>query len=350
MLKSIKTIASVTILVVLILATVGFCYAFPHKVQTAKKILKAYYYVYQGDKEYSKQNLVGAINNYHIALNYYPAHTKANYNLANIYAVYEDYFSALDYYEKALKYNPKYMNARIALGILLSEKFFEYDRAINEYKKAIELAPFNIEIPMIYNNKKFIQHNKSAAYHNMGLAYKWKSLVYGQDNIEIRTSLQNAVEAYRSAIKYDEKFYDSYFNLALSLHLLGEQQEAQKAYCKCLTMREFDYDVHYNLAILLREQNNYLDAILELEKAALIVDSDSDGFKTRYIYDVLNETSAKLYAQEKYTNLKERLNKDPIRSYTPTFVNGKIVASEELDNAIVKNMKTCVACKDYKFD
>lgn len=350
MLKFIKSTASKIILVILVLLMTAFCYAFPHKVQTANNILKSYHYVMKGDKQYAKQDLVGAINYYQLALNLYPAHTKANYNLANIFAVYEDYISALDYYEKALKYNPKYMNARIALGILLSEKFYEYDRAIKEYQTAINLAPFNVNIPFIYNNTKFVSYNKSVAYYNMGLAYKWKSMVFGQDNLEIRKSLKNAAKSYKKAIKYNKNSYDSYFNLALSLHLLSDYEEAQKAYCKCLSMREFDYDVHYNLAILLREQNNYLDAILELEKAALIVDADSDGFKTRYIFDVLNETASKLYAQEEYSNLKERLNKDPIRSYTPTFVNGKIVASEELDKAIVKNMKTCSACENYKFD
>ena len=100
----------------------------------------------------------------------------------------------------------------------------------------------------------------------MGLAYKWKSLVYGTDPIEARVSLQNAVKAYKNAIKLQKSSYDSYFNLALTLHLLGDIEEAKKVYCKCINMRPFDYDVHYNLAVLLREEKNYFDAILELEK------------------------------------------------------------------------------------
>ena len=347
MLKFIRSTAIIIIILILILAAAAFCYAFPHKVKTAAKIVKSYYYVYQGDKKYSKQDLIGAIDCYKLALSIYPEHSKANYNLANIFAVYEDYDSSLEYYEEALKYKNNFMNARIALGILLSERFFEYDRAIKEYKTAIELAPLFINIPFIYNNKDYVIYNKSAAFYNMGLAYKWKSLIYGQDPIEVRTNLQNSIKAYKESIKLMKNSYDPYFNLALSLHLLGDYDEAKKVYCKCINMRPFDYDVHYNLAVLLREQHNYLDAILELEKAALIVDSEGDGFKTRYIYDVLNETSQKLYAQEDYSVLKERLDKDPIRSYEPTFVNGKIVASEELDKAILKNMRSCDACRDY---
>ncbi len=346
MLKFIRSTAMKIILLVLVIAIAGFCWAFPHKVKTAINVIKAFHLVHKGDKAYSKHDHVGAINHYKLALSLYPGHSKAAYNLANIFAVYEDYTSSLEYYEQALRYNPNFMNARITLGLLLAEKFFEYDRAIKEYKIAIERAPLIINIPLIYNNKDYVVSNKSISYYNMGIAHKWKSLVYGQDPLNARINLQESVRAYKSSVKLDKDFYEAYFNMALSHHLLGEHEAAKKVYCKCINMRPFDYDVHYNLAILLREQHNYLDAILELEKAALIVDSDGDGFKTRYIYDVLSETSKKLYAQEDYAVLKERLDKDPMRGYHPTFINGKIVASEELDKAILKNMRTCDACNE----
>ena len=346
MLKFIRSTAVRIIFLVFFIIGIALCIKFPHKVITAKNIVVSYWYVYKGDKHYRHKELIEAINDYRKALEYYKYHAKANYNLANILAVYEDYISALDYYQHAVDYKPKFMNARIALGILLSEKFYEYDRAISEYQTAIDKAPFRIiDIPLIYKNKDYVHYNKAVAYYNMGLAYKWKSLVYGQEKEETRASLKNAVKSYENAIKIEKQMYDAYFNLALALHLLGDFNEAKKYYCKCINMRPFDYDAHYNMAILLREQNNFLDAILELEKAALIIDAEGDGFKTRYIYDVLNETSAKLYAQDDFAQLKEKLDNDPIRSYEPTFVNGKIVASEELDKAMLKNMRTCGACK-----
>ena len=350
MLKFIRSTAMKIIILVLILTMVAFYFAFPKKVQTAKNVVKAYYYVYQGDKEYKKKNLFGAINYYKAALSYYPAHANGNYNLANIFAVYEDYINSLTYYEKAVLYKPSFMNARIALGILLAEHFYEYDRAIKEYDTAIKKAPFIIKIPLIYNNTEYVKFNKAVAYYNMGLAYKWKSLVYGQEPLEIKTSLQNAVKSYKNSLKYDKNNYDTYFNLALSLQLLGKNSDAKMVYCKCINMRPFDYDAHYNLAILLREERSFLDAMLELEKAALIVDSEGDGYKTRYIYDVLIETSAKLHAQDNYNELKEELDNSPLNSYEPTFVNGKIVATEELDKAMLHNMKTCNACKNFNID
>ena len=94
-------------------------------------------------------------------------------------------------------------------------------------------------------------------------------------------------------------------------------------------------------AILFRQQKNYLDALLELEKAALIVDSGGNGYRARYIYDVLNETSQKLHSQPNYEYLKEKLNKESINNDNPAFINGKIVSSKELDDAMVKNLKSC---------
>ena len=345
MFKFIRKTAWLVALFILVAAFAAFCIKFPHKVATAKNIAYSYYYVYKGDKAYKEKNLIGAINNYKMALNYYPKHAKGNYNLANIFAVYEDYISALEYYEYAIKYKPDFINARIALGILLSEKFYEYDRAIREYQTSIDEAPFRIEIPFVYKNEDYISYNKAVAYYNMGLAYKWKSLIYGQTKYEIQKNLKKASESYKNAIKIKKDMYDAYFNLALSLHLSGDLDEAKKYYCKCINMRPLDYDAHYNMAVLLREQKNFLDAILELEKAALIIDAEGDGFKTRYIYDVLNETSSRLYSQEDYSVIKEKLDDNPIISYHPTFVNGKIVSSEELDRAMLKNLRTCSACR-----
>ena len=148
MLKFIRSTSLKVICLILVLVCVGFCFAFPHKVDTAKNMLIAFYFIQKGDKQYANQDLIGAINYYQRALAHYPYHAKANYNLANILAVYEDYISALNYYEKAVLYKPKFMNARIALGILLSEHFFEYDRAIKEYDTSIKNAPFTASLSL----------------------------------------------------------------------------------------------------------------------------------------------------------------------------------------------------------
>ena len=64
MLKFIRSTAMKIIILILILAAAAFCFAFPHKVKTAAKIVKSYYYVYKGDQKYSHQDLIGAIDCY----------------------------------------------------------------------------------------------------------------------------------------------------------------------------------------------------------------------------------------------------------------------------------------------
>jgi tetratricopeptide (TPR) repeat protein len=327
--------------------------------------------VYEGDKEYRRQNLFGAIRYYEKALKLNPKHANAAYNLGNLYSVYEDYQNALDSYNQALKYRPKYVNARIAKGILLSQKFYEFVGAIKEYQQAIDDMPGKMNIFLIYNNYQYVKYNKAVAYYNMGLAYKYLSLLYGENKEANKANLEKSVEAYKNALKYiDDKtnvskknkdnetdnfhIEDAYFNLALDYHLLHtldtknkyetsreNYRFAKDNYCKCIYISPFDYSAHYNLAILFKQQKNYFDAVLELEKAALIVDSSGNGYRAKYIYDVLNETSQKLHSQPNYEYLREKLDKNPISNYQPTFVNGKIVSSEELDKAMLKNLRSC---------
>ena len=371
MLKIIKSTAFKLTTLILIGAAIAFCFLFPHKIVTAKNILKSYYIVYEGDRAYKHQNLFGAIKYYEYALKLNPRHANAAYNLGNLYAVYEDYQNALASYNQALRYRPKYINARIAKGILLSQKFYEFAGAIKEYQQAIDDMPHKLNIFLIYNNYQYVKYNKAVAYYNMGLAYKYLSLLYGENKEGSKAYLEKSVEAYKNALKYvsnkksnekkknDErkgKFQteDIYFNLALDYQLLhtidaknkyetsnDNYRFAKENYCKCIYISPFDYSAHYNLAILFKQQKNYFDALLELEKAALIVDSGGNGYRARYIYDVLNETSQKLHSQSNYEYLKEKLDKDPVRNYQPTFVNGKIVSSEELDKAMLKNLRKC---------
>ncbi len=365
MLRFIKSTTFILITLILIGAALAFCFLFPHKLITAKNILKSYCLVYEGDKAYRHQNLFGAIKYYETALRLNPRHANAAYNLGNLYAVYEDYQNALASYNQALKYRPKYINARIAKGILLSQRFYEFAGAIKEYQQAIDDMPNDLNIFLIYNNIQYVKYNKAVAYYNMGLAYKYLSLLYGENKEGNKANLEKSVEAYKNALKYANslkkndkesnfQMEDVYFNLALDYHLLHtidtrDKYETSKKnyrlakdnYCKCIYISPFDYSAHYNLAILFKQQKNYFDALLELEKAALIVDSNGHGYRARYIYDVLNETSQKLHSQPNYEYLKEKLDKDPVVNYQPAFVNGKIVSSEELDKAMLKNLRSC---------
>ena len=134
-----------------------------------------FYYVNKGDKAYRKENYQKAIDYYKIA----PGHSRASCNLGNIYVSFENYYEAVNAYENALRFSPNFLVCRMDLGIILSEKMADYDKAIQEYGRIINSNPFTVNIPYIYNNKEMTQTNKGLAYYNMGLAYRGKAVYMG---------------------------------------------------------------------------------------------------------------------------------------------------------------------------
>ncbi len=304
--------------------------------QTWDKI-QSFYYVYLGDKAYKKHQPQNAINNYTKALSLYSKHTKARYNLANLYVAYEDYYSAIENYQKTLELKPDFTVARIDYAIVLAEATFNYDRAIEEYKKAIEIKPKWIYIPFIEDDKKTYKRNQGIAYYNEGLAWRGKSLMFAQDRNKYSKYLENAIEAYSNALN-SIKDYDVYYNLGIANQLLKRNYAAGKNYCTAIEMEPMNYEAHYNLAILLNSMRNYKDSIEEFKKAGLLLSSKGDGNKTRYIFDVLNTVYQKLAQDPEY---KDTLFDMSNNEGKVTYIDGKIVLSEEFDKAMLDNFKTC---------
>lgn len=305
------------------------------------------YYVYKGDKAYKKLKLQKAIDYYNQGLRLYPEHYEAWYNLGNIYVVYEDYYSAVDAYENSIQYNPKFIMARMNYGIISAEKLGDFDGAISQYQEIINTKRHLLSIPFVYSNRKSYKINKGLAYYNMGLAYRQKSIYLNDDFENQSVYLQDAIEAYKKAIKYLKKDYDTRYNLALAYHLLGDTRQAGLNYCKAIEISPMNYEAHYNLAILLRRMKYYKEALSELEKATTLI-SSSDGISTRqmYVFDVMNEVTRTLLANPDKTYFLETISDDKKaaeeeENSSMTYINGKLVSQEELDKAILKNFKTC---------
>ncbi len=314
--------------------------------------VRGMYYVHKGDKALKKQKLQKAINYYNNALVLYPEHYGAWYNLGNIYVVYEDYYSAVDAYEKAFEYNPKMIIARMNYGIVSAEKLGDFDGAINQYDEIIKTKRHLLSIPFVYSNRKSYKTNKGLAYYNKGVAYKKKS-VYIEDEWEFRRQyLLKALDAYKEACKILKKDYDARYNLALTYHLLGDYKEAGLTYCKAIELNPMNYEAHYNLAILLRHLKYYKESLDELEKATTLITNgggNNAAARQRYVFDVMNDVTRTILANSN-SDLIDKISDEPTKNSYVTYVNGKIVLTEELDNAIIKNLKVCSAKKIFLED
>lgn len=300
------------------------------------------YYIHKGDKAYSHLKMQKAIDNYNRALKLYPEHYSAWFNLGNIYVVYEDYYSAVDAYEQAINYNPKMMIARMNYGIVSAEKLGDFDGAIDQYNEIIKTKRHLISIPFVYSNRKSYKVNKGIAYYNMGIAYRQKSLYSGDSWLLQREYLNKAIESYKKAIKILKKDYDARYNLALAYHLLGDYNNAGLTYCKAIQLSPMKYEAHYNLAVLLRHMKYYKESLEELEKAtALITDSEGSSNRQRYVFDVMNDVTRTILSDTEKQYIVDKVDDEKVTSSGVTYVNGKIVASDALDKAILKNFRTC---------
>ena len=308
-----------------------------------------FYYVHKGDKAYKNRKYQQAIELYKIALRNYPGHSRASCNLGNIYVSFENYYEAVNSYERALKYSPDFMACRMDLGIILSEKMANYDKAIQEYGRVIESRPFTINIPFVFNNAKAAKTNKGIAYYNMGLAYRGKSVYMGEHSSMSRKYLRRAKEAYKKAEKYLKNDYDNTFNMALTDHLLGNYSDSANEYCKAINLYPDRFEAHYNFALLLRSMHLNKEALEEFEKTTLLLDYYGSKSKNKYIFGIINEIKRRIMSE----GGSEYLNKhEPITStgYNDIiYSNGKILADKQQDIDINKMLK-CTYGKKKKED
>ena len=87
--------------------------------------------------------------------------------------------------------------------------------------------------------------------------------------------------------------------------------------------------------------NKYHESIDELKKAAWLINESPErsDIQTAYIFNVLNEVSRRFVNSDSYG--VEKLTDKPTGSITYTYVNGRIVADDDFNEAMEKNYRTC---------
>lgn len=326
----------------LIIALCALGYYYQDWLKEQYRHAKGVYYIYKGDQAYSKDNMAKTLEYYHKGLELYPKHYEAWFNLGNIYAVYEDYYSAVDAYEHAIEANPRFVMARMNLGIVYSEDLGFFDEAIKQFDEVPKIKLFKLWIPYVYSNVKSIKANRGLAYFNKGVAYRQKALYLPVEKQHlIYEYLGNAVESYTKSLKYIKKNYDIYYNRAVAHHLRGEYKLAGQDYCKAIEIQPMNFEGHYNLAVLLRRVNKNRESVSELQKAAILISENprSSSVQTAYIFNLLNEVTRRFITSDAYYT--EKLTDEPMGSMSYTYVNGRVVADDEFDKAMLKNFSTC---------
>lgn len=299
-----------------------------------------FYYVHKGDVSYRNKKYQKAVDYYRTALVHYPEHSRASCNLGNIYVSFENYYEAVNAYENALRYSPDFMVCRMDLGIILSEKMANYDKAIQEYGRVVNSRPFLINIPFIYDNKTSAKKNRGLAYYNMGLAYRGKSVYMSDRSSASVKYLKQAQESYKKALKYLKNDFDTNYNLALTDHLLGDYNEAGKYYCKAINLNPENFEAHYNFALLLRSMKMYKESLAEFEKTTTLINPSLKEDKYKYIFGLINEIKRRMISQGEYEYLAGRVDLTSLSDDDIKYTNGKVILSKQKDF----NMKEFLKC------
>jgi len=180
--------------------------------------------------------------------------------------------------EKSLTLNPKQAKGHNYKGNALVDAK-EYDKAIEEYKMAIEA---DAEYPNPYNGmgniyeQIFKQYDSAFEAYNMAVRLnpKFPYPYNGLGNVYYAQDLYDkAIEYYNKAIALDPGFVTPYYNLGLTYNMLNRYDEAIDAHTKATEIDKNLTVAFYQLAQLLYNKGN-LQQALDNFNAFIALDKD----------------------------------------------------------------------------
>ncbi|MFC2048833.1 tetratricopeptide repeat protein [Elusimicrobiota bacterium] len=200
----------------------------------------------------------------------YPDNFRAHNNLGVLYEAQKKYDKAFQEYQKALEIYPDYAKGHNNLGVLY-EAQKKYDKAFQEHQKALEIYPdyakaYN-NIGLIYHHKKeygkaFQKYQKAikldpnfaAAHFNLAVLYKTQK------------KYDEALQEYQKALKFDPYYTEAYSSLGVLYMIQKEYDKALQAYRKALEINPDFAEAYSNLGLLFYEIKRYDKAFQEYQK------------------------------------------------------------------------------------
>ena len=199
----------------------------------------------------------------------------------------QDYHKAIQNYNKAVKLAPKNINVYYNRG-LVKGKLQDYSGAIQDYDKAIALDPQNVAA---YNNRgianadlkdyagAIADYNKTieldpqnaAAYNNRGIA---------------KANLKNyagAIEDYNRAIELDPKYANAYNNRGVSKKNTKNFMGSIEDYDKAIELDPKNAGYYNNRGNARIELKDYVNALLDYDKAIELAPREASLYYTRGI-------------------------------------------------------------------
>lgn len=185
------------------------------------------------------------------------------------------------------------------------------DKAIGEYKKAINLAPDNPEaynnLGVAYKNSGDFAKAEVAFLQAAELAPERPDISYNLGNLFKKSgSTESAEKWYRRSIEQDPSYIRSYNNLGTIYEQSNDYEKAEEVYRQGLSIDGNNATLHYNLGITYQDRGNMDQARSQYEESLKFRPGWTPSLSN--LGEVLQNQGHLDEAQQKFSQL---LDKDP---------------------------------------
>ncbi len=240
--------------------------------QNAMKLSNKYYYHLNIGECYSKlKQPEKAIESYLTSISLNPQTSdsdksralEAYENIAEIEKARGRYKEALSYVEKGLKVNKSYLLYYISA--ISKSKLGNNNDAINDYLKALELNPRDIEsyinLGSLYNDIN--EYEKSINISQKGLTFdNTQFRLYNNlgDSFQKLKNFDQAILAYKKSIELNASSSIIYYNLGTCYEETNDKESALKAYQQAVNTDKKYQDAYYKLGEIYFSLEKYKEA------------------------------------------------------------------------------------------
>jgi len=303
-------------------------------------------------KNYDSGLIDEAIIGYEKLTNAYPEYAIVFYNLGRVYKVNEEYDLAVQNYKKARDLNPfeeKYSMAITAIAQQMAKegdteyRRQEFETAIENYKQAIKFSPdyttAYFKLARTYFKMKDYENTRIILEQNLGVdpqqeqSEKMLGDVYqGTGNYE------NAKEHYKRAIAINENYYKAHYSIGTLFLKEGQNEQAREALEISIKL-EPDYAKAYGALGTVEQELGNVD--LAIENFIHAIELDPRPYKIYY------RLASAYNLQKQYENAKTSA-KDCLnikRNYAPAYYELGI-AQKALGNKVAATAAFEKAKKD----
>jgi tetratricopeptide (TPR) repeat protein len=237
----------------------------------------------EAQRDIDKKDFESAIAPLHKVLIERPDFAYAHFQMGYVYTALKRNSEARAEYERTISLDPKMAEAHLDLGLLLIDE--RPADAVAPLRKAVELLPAQSRPRFLLGAALERTGEKAAAVElfegALGLdPHDFDTLVHLANAYLDLKRAPEAEKKYRSALEIQPNYAPALLGLAQSLDA-QKKPEAAAAYGKYLSTQPADAAVRTRLAHLLLEQEQYDDALAELDRAGAGQAPTLDSLKLR---------------------------------------------------------------------